>query len=101
LTSVQGLLTGNSSGGTEKIFSPKQVFDLLNMFDRDLVHLPACTFDRKRISANSNPKAQKRFGKTKWRHFLDKCPNTVRQRWLTCSIRCLLQVEATDLEALD
>jgi len=31
----------------------------------DLIHLPEWTFDRKRISANSNSKAQKRFREDK------------------------------------
>jgi len=54
----------------------------------DPVHLPEWTFDRKRISANSNlnlnlkpysnPNPENIFEKTKWRHFSVKCPDTDR-----------------------
>jgi len=52
------------------------------IIDPDLVYLPEWTFDRKRkikrISANPNLtlKHKNIFGKTKWRHFLGKCPDT-------------------------
>jgi len=69
------------------------------MSRRDLVHLSECTFDRKRISANSNPnlnpipitltlpKAQKTFQENKMTYFSGKCPD----RWIaqTRSVKLL------------
>jgi len=60
---------------------------------RDLGHLPKWTFDQKRISANSNPKAQKPYRENDMT-FLGKCPIT---QFPTCNtkvrIQCIVEIE--------